>query len=181
MTITYPGVNLAVSAEEIDSYIANPSQYTGIKLVATENCMSSYTASYLNADVHNTANKFWVDNATHILYVAPSMLGLMEYRDSVVKLEIKFQQPLGYIVISNCTFVDVDYSCKVATTLESLLDESKGNSLLEKTSTMIHLLHYSLFNGSNCGCNCQEMCDIFVELTRLLTGVEVGVLDDCNC
>lgn len=166
---------LQVTGPEVDDYAENPSAYTGIKMTATESCGTAYTQSYSVALATDPEGKFWVDIFNKIIYVTPAMIGLGAFRDSIIKLDIKFQQSSGYVLTSNCTFVDVTYSCKVGSMLESLL------SNLKETSGMMHLLHYSLTNGSNCGCNCPEMCEIFVELTRLLTGISVGVLDDCNC
>lgn len=79
---------------------------------------------------------------------------------------------------SNCIFVDILTKCMVASWLNDLLAESSKKDS-EPVATMIHLLHYALVTGSNCGCNCDSLCQAYKELVCLLNGSKTT--SDCGC
>ena len=71
---------------------------------------------------------------------------------------------------SNCFFMDCSTSCEVAKYIKNLL----------KTPADVeaHLLHFGLVNGSNCNCNCDEMCSLYTKLYNILNNTEACL---CNC
>lgn len=115
------------------------------------------------------------------LYVNPLLFGINSFIDGVYKFNIKINKvsPTGYIMESNCTFIDVTTKCKVAALLHNIKAESMKTG--EKPSTVAHLLHYALVNGSNCGCNCDELCKVYNELYNILTNVNPQLISDCGC
>lgn len=170
---------ISVSAIELDNYIANLSNYTGITIDTTGTCPTKYfNKNYSNTDVVDINSDFYI--LSGVLYIKPTLFGLTSFVDSVYKFTISFITPTGFVKISNCLFVDITLKCKVATFIKDILNEST-NVTNEKVGTLVHILHYSLVNGSNCGCNCAEMCEVYVELVNILTGIDPQVLEDCGC
>lgn len=111
------------------------------------------------------------------LYILPSFFSLTEFVDSIYRFEVKIYKEDSWTSETNCAFVDITIKCKVASLLQGLIQESLDQKI-EQCSTMLHLLHYALVNGSNCGCNCEELCIVFRELIKLL-GTQV--ISDCGC
>lgn len=170
---------ISVVADEISNYISNIGDYTGVTIDTTGTCPTKiFNKNYDNTDILNVDSDFYVDS--NILYIKPTLFGLTSFVDGVYKFTISFTTTTGYIRIANCTFVDITLKCKVATFIKNILNESK-NVVNEKVGTLVHLLHYSLVNGSNCGCNCVEMCEVYTELVNLLSGIDPQVLEDCGC
>ena len=107
----------------------------------------------------------------NMLYIAPSFFSLMNFIDGIYSFTLTFNTN-GQVITteSNCFFFDCETKCKVSTKLNELLD-------CNKTATNIFLLHYTLTEGSNCGCNCEELCTIFNKLCS-----ELGTNESCaNC
>lgn len=188
MTIVYvpaiaPEVGLLkVDAPEIVDVSNDPSSYeyievtgiiTGLALV-----MTTKVAKYFIDDITNNTNKFWITDG--VMYVSPTFFDLLAFTDSVVTLTIKLKKATEWLLIQNCYFIDVTYKCKVATLLEGIITESKTAGE-EGLSTIAHLLHYALINGSNCGCNCDELQQVFYELRKVLVNVDPKITNDCGC
>lgn len=183
MTIAYLGSGaniLTIVAPELTAYMTNVSDYIGVSMVAKLACGTPTPEKiYNNTDILLTDNvDFYISGTT--LYVRPQLFGLTEFKDGIYKFSVKFITSTGYTLISNCFFVDVTYKCKVASMLVDIVEENKLDTT-DKISSIAHILHYALVNGSNCGCNCDEMCVVFNELTILLTGVNPQITNDCGC
>ena len=115
------------------------------------------------------------------ILISPSFFEETLLTDGVYKVTLKFlREDNSYVLETNCAFVDIETKCQVAAVLQNILKESlvKGS---EKVSTVIHLLHYGLVNGSNCGCNCVELCQVYRELVALLESVDPNITNDCGC
>lgn len=172
---------IVITADELTSFIDNLNEYEKI-IVTIDDCNTSIVVEKI-ADVDeiqddSDTSKFYFSN--DVLYIKPIFLGLTDFIDSLLKITIRLQKENGYVQIQNCYFVDVTYKCKVAALLQNIIKENKDNSI-EKISTIIHLLHYGLTNASNCGCNCEELCTVFTELTNLLKDIDPEILSDCGC
>ena len=107
----------------------------------------------------------------YMLYIAPSFFSLDKFIDGIYSFTLTFKSADGFIITeSNCFFFDCETKCKVSTKLEELLN-------CNKAATNIFLLHYTLTEGGNCGCNCEELCTIFNKLCS-----ELGTNESCaNC
>jgi hypothetical protein len=91
-------------------------------------------------------------------FISPSFFGFTSFPDGVYSFMLRFITASQEIItISTCFFFDCVTKCKVSEKLEELLN-------CNKTATNIFLLHYTLTEGSNCGCNCEELCIIFNKL-----------------
>lgn len=113
------------------------------------------------------------------LYLTPKFFNLDSIIDGIYKITLKYNKAdNSYVEETNCSFVDITIKCKVANSLNLLLQES-NDSNLEKLGSTIHLLHYALVNGSNCGCNCTELCQCYAALIDLLNNVPQT--DNCDC
>lgn len=177
---------LSVIAQEITDFIANIDDYTGVTVTATLTCNNTSIAqTYDTTDVLINTKKFYIvegaDGVPDTLFITPSLFGGTAFVDGIYKFDIKFNTPSGYVLISNCIFVDVTFKCKVASLMQNIIKENETRGNTEKISTIIHLLHYSLVNGSNCGCNCEEMCTVFNGLKQLLLDIDPQILNDCGC
>jgi len=108
---------------------------------------------------------------SNFMYIDPSFFSLDNFIDGVYSFTLTFNTENNTIITeSNCFFFDCETKCKVSTKLEELLN-------CNKTATNIFLLHYTLTEGGNCGCNCEELCTIFNKLCS-----ELGVDESCtNC
>jgi hypothetical protein len=109
----------------------------------------------------------------YMLYIAPSFFSLLNFVDGIYSFTLTFNAN-GQVITteSNCFFFDCETKCKVSTKLNELLD-------CNKTATNIFLLHYTLTEGSNCGCNCEELCIIFNKLCSELGTNQTCVT--CGC
>lgn len=174
---------LKVVSDELSNFEDNIEDFTDVSLTGCLNCCgSSTTLAYDTTEVLDAENsQFYI--AEGALYVKPIFFGLSEFVDGIYKLDIKFvaANSGGYTLISNCAFIDILYKCKVASLLQNIISENKAPENTEKVSTIVHLLHYALFNGSNCGCNCEELCSVFDGLTELLNNVNPLIQNDCGC
>lgn len=66
------------------------------------------------------------------------------------------------------------------------LDKALSGSLSNDAESAI-LLHYGLTQGSNCGCNCDDLCTVYNQLLTILSVLD-GTLQsgtntdaDCGC
>lgn len=108
---------------------------------------------------------------SNLMYIAPSFFSLDKFVDGIYSFTLTFNTKDDTITTeSNCFFFDCETKCKVSTKLEELLN-------CNKTATNIFLLHYTLTEGGNCGCNCDDLCTIFNKLCS-----ELGTNESCfNC
>jgi hypothetical protein len=169
---------LKVSAPEIASF-ADDNDFIEAILTATKTCGTEITKTIAYEDILVNTNDFYLEGDD--MFINPLFFGLTDYTDGVYKITLRFNKESSWVIISNCIFVDVTYKCLVASLLKNIIGENKAVGYSEKTSTIIHLIHYALFNGSNCGCNCSELCVLFNELTNLLTNIDAQTLNDCGC
>lgn len=108
------------------------------------------------------------------LFISASLFGETTLVDGVYEVGVKTTKISGdFIMESSCAFIDILTKCEVATHLREV---SKKDSI----DTLIHMMHYALINGSNCGCNCQELCKIYSELHKALYNKYIKI-GDCGC
>lgn len=104
------------------------------------------------------------------IYITSSFFGLTNFQDAVYSFTLRYTTNGNIITESTCFFFDCETACRVSTRIKELMNCNKG-------ATNIFLLHYTLIEGSNCGCNCDELCEIFTKLCQ-----ELGESDSCsNC
>ena len=104
------------------------------------------------------------------IYIDPRFFGLTNFQDAVYSFTIRYASNGNIITESTCFFFDCETACKVSARVTELMN-------CNKVATNIFLLHYTLTEGSNCGCNCDELCEIFTKLCQ-----ELGGSDSCsNC
>lgn len=185
MTVIYlPDNNdplISITANEIQDFLDNIDDYTGITVTATLNCTDiPIEQTYNTTDILDNSKLFYIDEDSGILYITPQLLSNETFVDGVYKFDIKFSLASSSILIQNCIFVDILFKCKVAALMQNIMKENEKVGT-EKVSTIIHWLHYSLVNGSNCGCNCDEMCEVFLGLRQLLLDLDPQILNDCGC
>lgn len=85
----------------------------------------------------------------------------------------------GFTTETSCAFIDVLTKCKLSETLNAYIGTDAGKSEEALAMTM---LHYALVNGSNCGCNCADLCAAYDKLVEMLgTLEETTIVEDCGC
>lgn len=182
MQITYISSTglLQCSGSDLGDILTGIGAFGTVTLSGTKTCnIPPFTNTYPVSDITNVNNNFYVQAGA--VYVSPKFFGLPALVDAVYYLSLKFiKTGGGYTMIQNCAFIDLIYKCKLATMLDQIIEENKAPNQIEKISTTAHLMHYALINGSNCGCNCTEMCSVFEELTILLKGIDPN-FTDCGC
>lgn len=136
---------------------------------------SKIAFGFTNAD----SNVYMSNDA---IYIKPEFFNLQELNDGIYKFNVKYIKvdEVGYLEEQNCSFIDVTTKCRVASVLQNILKESKELGS-EKSSTIIHILHYALVNGSNCGCNCPDLCQVYKELIDMLDSIDPQITNDCGC
>lgn len=174
---------LSITAPEITAIANGASSYTKIEVTASINCGTAYTQNITNVPlVPETTILITADDGS--IRINPIFFGgITQLVNGVYKISIKIFQSAPVtetILIANCTLVDMDLNCKVSALLHNIIGEYE-DKLAEKPSSLAHLLHYSLVNGSNCGCNCDEMCKNYDALIDILTNIDPQLLADCNC
>lgn len=179
MTIKYINNQLTIVAPEINDFITNIINYTGISIITNITCTTDNEVDINTTDIIDSTKNIYIQN--NVLYILPQYFSSnIAFVDGVYKITIKFNTSNGYVKIYNCYFVDVTLSCKVGSLLQNIITENEVAGT-EPISSMAHLLHYSLVNGSNCGCNCDEMCQVYTYLLDLLTDVNTNLINDCGC
>lgn len=116
--------------------------------------------------------------AGNSLFLRADLFDESDLKDGVYKVDLKLSKEDSHITESNCAFIDITVACQVANKLKDLLDSSSKKNK-EPVATMIHLLHYAITNGSNCGCNCDDLCKGYKELACLLDNTKITT--DCGC
>ena len=98
------------------------------------------------------------------LYLTPEFYGGLVFNDGVYSVTLTFITADGKVITeTTCFFFDCKTGCEVSTKIKELEEASNP-----KNATNIFLLHYTLTEGSNCGCNCEELCEIFRKLCNNL-------------
>lgn len=181
LTITYLQDNtIKLQSEQIQAMIDNIANYNRIVIKSTINCCPEiFTDDQTIGSGMDTTKIVIVSNG---IIVKPAFFNLLsgeKLRDGVYSFSVKlFRIDNTYDYEESCAFIDVTYKCRVAETVKNLLDNTEDG----QCSTVIHVLHYALVNGSNCGCNCKELCDVFKELTKLLIPIASTVIPSgCGC
>lgn len=111
------------------------------------------------------------------MYIKPSYFGWEEIVDGVYTITLKFikSDNRGHIIEKQCAFLDPKIRCIIA---DYLSDLSKDSPIDKRNiSETIMLMHYALTRTSNCGCNCEELCQLFDDLKYLLGEKTEG----CEC
>lgn len=168
---------LSITSDEITAIQAAPNDYTKVEITGSINCGTPITKTLLHPFNATADISLMLQN---ILQINPSFFGLTELANGVVKISLKIFDDTGSTFITNCALVDIDLACKVAALLHNILAEYESK-LEERPSSIAHLLHYSLVNGSNCGCNCADMCKNYDALIDILTNIDPTLLADCGC
>lgn len=182
MTITYKETYLLLESDKIDEVIATPGDFTKFEISGDINCCSSGCGDTVTSitfdNPFTTTSK--VELSADGLKIFPAFFGLTEFMDGIYKFSVKTFESGKATLESNCLFVDITIKCKVAKLLNCILEENKTKAP-EKTGTIIHILHYGLVNGSNCGCNCAEMCEVYEYLVSFLDSIDPETFADCGC
>lgn len=98
--------------------------------------------------------------------------------DGIYHIKLILKKGDEFLVDKNCAFIDCRISC--------LLSEITSRSLktYEKLSEseeviLLNMLLYSLKEGSNCGCNCNELQEIF---NKLIKEININInTNECGC
>lgn len=170
--------NIQLSSENITDFIANIEDYTKLKIEGVVNCCGQkFSIIDLVPLAPNT--KYTVVGNT--IEIKPAFFNITgtspKFMDGVFHFEVKLFKPDDtFTYEENCSFIDITYKCKLSGMLKSLLgtDEDKNVGMVA------FLLHYALVTGSNCGCNCKEMCDAFRELANILAPI-TNQSNNCGC
>lgn len=180
LTISYlANGNILLNSPQIQALMANPSAYTKLKIDATINCCPELFS-------HTTLNPF-ID-PTYLLFTTAGIEVLPLYfniigvgqtvMDGIYKFNVKiFVNDNQYTFEENCAFIDVTYRCKVATYIDNILDTTSEDGTV---ATNVHVLHYALVNASDCGCNCQALCDTFRQLAAIVNPI-IPTMQSCGC
>jgi len=138
-----------------------------IPILVTTDTQKEYKSKY-----NNLSSKMFLNGTS--LYIDPLYFNYTDnlIKDGIYKFNLKITRAnnAGFITESNCAFIDNYTKCLVANKLNILKE-------IEPIDSTIHILHYALTNGSNCGCNCDELCEIYKELHSLLN----NITNDCGC
>lgn len=120
----------------------------------------------------NTNEESFIVNEN--LHITPSFFDMENFMDGIYKFKIRLTKQNGsWIEEKMCFFMDINTKCKVSRKIESIIeDDIEGNN--------IHMAHYALVNASNCGCNCNELCELYKYLLNLL-GESKDKNTDCGC
>lgn len=170
---------LKITATEINDFITNINDYTGIQIKSNLNCQIDIDSGIINTtDILDTTKNVYIISDNNALYINPAFFGISNIVDGIYSVQIRLYTSTGYVKLFNCQFIDITYRCKLAAYLKELINEYENPDITEDIATMAHILHYALTNGSGCGCNCEELCSLFEELTEILSNI---TNTDCGC
>lgn len=134
---------------------------------------------------NGTKEYFLTDSA---IYLRPDFFGQDTFRDGIYSVKVIVSVTGGTMVDDNCAFIDCNFECNFSDKIQTLLSEDKTT---EKFETIQYLmLHYALTSSSNCGCNCQDLCDLYKQLYKFTYGdnltpiyksVQTNQSSDCGC
>jgi hypothetical protein len=169
--------SILLNSESIQAMIATPGDYLQLKIDSTINCCPTiYTQTQA---LPLGVNSYFSFSASGV-EVKPAFFNVISPNsiiDGVYYFNVKiFTDENNYHFEEDCAFIDITFKCKVAQYLDTLNDITEDG----KISTNVHILHYALTNGSNCGCNCVAMCDVFKQLYDILKPI-TPQLQACGC
>jgi hypothetical protein len=161
---------LVATDDFISEFAADTSLYDSVEMTTTVTCGAATVVEYQTVDIKDTNNLFYLEDEVIIIKAAMFNTG---FTDGIYRVDIKFKDATGFTRIYNCIFIDDTFKCRLANLLKNIPDG-------DYNSQIAHLLHYSLVNGSNCGCVCDEMCESFNALKTILDNQPVQATD-CGC
>lgn len=182
LTITYlPNGNILLNSPRIQTMINNPLGYTQLKIEATINCCPELFSSTFPLPFVQTNPPliFITPDGIEVTKAYFNIIGVDQtLMDGVYKFNVKiFTNTNQYTFEENCAFIDVTYKCKVATYIDNILDVISEDGTV---ATNVHVLHYALVNASDCGCNCQALCDTFRALAAIVNPI-TPTMQSCGC
>lgn len=98
--------------------------------------------------------------------------------DGIYTISLIFKEGDDYHVYKNCIYIDCRIKCLLTFVTSKSLNKDSKTSIQEK-AVVINMLQYALTEGSNCGCNCEELQDIYDKLMDEIS--ETINTDDCGC
>lgn len=139
---------IAIASDLLDSFIANPSAYSKIEVTGKINCSETGTTHEFKVGKLIT-NLSVVQTNAGAESIVPAFFGTTTFGNGIYGFSIQLTTLLGTTTVdAGCLFVDVDIRCSIPA------------DNLEK-----QMLHYVLTMSQDCSCNCQQLCDIYNELT----------------
>lgn len=169
--------SILINSETIQALITTPGNYLKVKVESTINCCPQ---TYTTTQTMPLSVNDYISFSSEGIEVKPALFNVVSPNkiiDGVYHFNVKvFTDENNYHFEENCAFIDVTFKCRVAEYLNKLNDINEDGQI----ATNVHILHYALVNGSNCGCNCIAMCDIFKQLYDLIK-VITPQLQSCGC
>lgn len=98
-------------------------------------------------------------------------------KDGIYHIKIIFEEGENFHIYKNCAFIDCNTQCLVSYVTGKSL--KSGEVDVEDKAVVINMLYYALQHGSNCGCNCEELQDIYNKLKKELSD-NINT-DSCGC
>lgn len=174
VTVTFSG-NFIIIEDMPDGFIMGAIGFNNVDDEATIDTNLFYK-NYLNQD---EPINFYVDSEGDLLIFWNFLKDVDGVIDGLIDgvynihLKLEYTDNGGYETEEMCAFIDIKTKCLVAAKITELLsdDTTDGEN--------VHLLHYALVNGSNCGCNCEDLCKIYDEIVKLT--VNSTLVTDCGC
>lgn len=181
VTVTFSG-NFINIFDLPEGFIMSSIGYNNVDNEETIDTMSFYR-QYLNQDPEdlNPINFFADSNGDLLIHwkFFDEVEGVDDALiDGVYNIHLKYEYTSeeysggGWETEEMCAFIDIETKCLVAAKITELLSGVSTNG------ENAHLMHYALINGSNCGCNCTELCALY---TELLTLIKDSTVQDCGC
>lgn len=139
------------------------------------------TAPYLEEPFGQFSTDSNIILAGDFLYIKPQFVVDATLEDGIYTVTLKFNKTngAGHIIESSCAFIDVEIKCRLAANLSNMADNNTAGNAYS-----LYLLHYALVNGSNCGCNCEDLCKVYNQLLIELSKTSISTnitQEDCGC
>lgn len=170
---------IQVNSALLTDALLNPSSYTGVSIKGTINCCGVDYPQALTLANGDYA-KYKIEN--NILYIKPQLFGFDKLKDGVYSFQLTLisAEPVETVVESNCAFIDCTLKCGLSNKLYKIDDKDKAEV---NEATTFAMLHYTLTHTSNCGCNCEELCEIYKQLVKYVDDTDylTSQLSDCGC
>ena len=157
--------NFGVTVTQTYTYnaINNVCTYEITDLPTNIKPVNLHTKNVSGVDLYTYFEYFPINNlffTANSMVMSPQYFGGNEFVDGIYSVELTFTTESGNIITEkNCFFLDCKTACEVSTKLKELQKIKEVEN-----ATNIFLLHYTLTEGSNCGCNCSELCELFRKL-----------------
>lgn len=169
--------SILLNSPSIQTMFNNQDEYLQVKVEGTINCCPQL---YSHTALMPLVDSDYLAFSSAGIEVKPKFFDVItpnKIIDGVYHFNVKiFSTEDQYHYEEDCAFMDITFKCKVAAYIDQL------NSIFEEgqIATNVHILHYALTNGSNCGCNCQALCDTFKQLYDLLKPTSPQI-QGCGC